>query len=66
MLILDAIFACLVLRYLSDNAVLALCVMAVVTFLRLAPKLNRLLDIIEHSIVLVDYEENEEENNVGK
>ncbi len=62
MIFFDALVACLVLKIWSTDALMALAVTCMIAFLRVLPKLNRLLNIIDNSIVQVDYEKNEEDN----
>lgn len=62
MIIFDALVACLVIKFFSTDALLALGITCMIAFLRLMPRLNRVLEAFEIGIIELIEENNEEEN----
>ncbi len=65
MLLFDALVACLVLKFWSTDAVVALGVTCMIAFLRLMPKLTYILKLFEEGMMnlVVENEENNKEEN---
>lgn len=61
MIIFDALVACLVIKFFSTDALLALGITCMIAFLRLMPRLNKVLEAFEIGIIELIEENNEEE-----
>lgn len=61
MLFVDGLFALLLVNFLGVDALITLGVLCMVTFLRIAPKLTKVLDVLTHAMIEVNFENNKEE-----
>lgn len=61
MLFLDGLFALLLVNFLGVDALITLGVLCMVTFLRIVPKLTKVLDVLTHAMIEVEFENNKEE-----
>jgi hypothetical protein len=61
MLFVDGLFALLLVNFLGVDALMTLGVLCMVTFLRIVPKLTKVLDVLTHAMIEVEFENNKEE-----
>lgn len=61
MLFVDGLFALLLVNFLGEDALMTLGVLCMVTFLRIVPKLTKVLDVLNHAMIEVEFENNKEE-----
>lgn len=61
MLFIDGLFALLLVNFLGVDALMTLGVLCMVTFLRIVPKLTKVLDVLTHAMIEVEFEDNKEE-----
>lgn len=57
----DGLFALLLVNFLGADALMTLGALCMVTFLRIVPKLTKVLDVLTHAMIEVEFKNNKEE-----